>query len=129
MTVKVYSDSFEGHVLDPNRWTQRQINPKRLDFSKGSTEGKQSVAITTRTGDCEAPCPACCPIQRAEIRQAGPLRPLATEEFWQSFSFRVADKIPDNGSNRTVIGQWKAPNDDSPFLAQRYDNGVFHITI
>jgi len=27
------------------------------------------------------------------------------------------------------LGQWKAPGDSSPFLAQRFDNGVFHVTV
>jgi hypothetical protein len=28
-----------------------------------------------------------------------------------------------------VIAQWKEPDGDSPFLAQRYDNGVLHVTV
>jgi hypothetical protein len=28
-----------------------------------------------------------------------------------------------------VLGQWKQTNGESPYLAQRFDNGVFHITV
>ncbi|MEN0041033.1 MAG: heparin lyase I family protein, partial [Pseudomonadota bacterium] len=33
------------------------------------------------------------------------------------------------GSTRWVIGQWKEESKASPFVAQRFDNGVFHITV
>lgn len=124
----VYQDSFSTGKLDPKRWTQTQVKKHQLEFIPGAPPAKTSaVAITLRDGDtglsCDQPC------QRAEIRQHGELRPEHEDEFWQSFSFRTRGDYPTTGSVRTVIGQWKAPGDNSPFLAQRYDDGVFHITV
>jgi len=55
--------------------------------------------------------------------------PYDGRDVWFAFSFRVEGDIPQVGSSRTVIGQWKAPGDVSPYVAQRFDNGVFHITV
>ncbi|WP_068081728.1 heparin lyase I family protein [Polycladidibacter stylochi] len=50
-------------------------------------------------------------------------------EVWYSFSFTIKGKGKPAGSTRWVIGQWKEQSGGSPFLAQRFDNGVFHITV
>jgi hypothetical protein len=67
--------------------------------------------------------------QRAELRVAKAALPTYGDEVWYAFSFRIDANVPSSGSARTVIGQWKAPGDDSPFVAQRFDNGVFHVTV
>ena len=36
---------------------------------------------------------------------------------------------PQGDDTRLVIGQWKAPIDDSPFIAQRFTGGYFHVTL
>lgn len=74
-----------------------------------------SVAVTT---------PA-----NAQSRACSAISADYDEEIWCGFSFKVSGDIQPVGSNRTVIGQCKGPEDDSPILAQRFDNGVFHITI
>ena len=65
---------------------------------------------------------------------------------WYAITFRLAgaggDVIPDCGSARWINAQWKydtskaasAAREDeflngSPFLAQRFDNGVLHVTV
>lgn len=68
-------------------------------------------------------------IHKHELRIANHRRCTFGDETWYSFSFRIDGDYPYNGSTRWVIGQWKEETDRSPFLAQRYDNGVFHITI
>ncbi len=68
-------------------------------------------------------------IHKHELRIANHRRCNFGDETWYSFSFRIDGEYPRNGSTRWVIGQWKEETDGSPFLAQRYDNGVFHITI
>ena len=127
MTVKNVADSFETGVLDSSIWKKRQIKPHQIAFSNAAAHGKKSIVITTVATDggegCDTPC------QRAELRLHGNLRPDYGEEVWYSFWFKVSGDIQPIGSNRTVIGQWKAPRDNSPFLAQRFDNGVFHITV
>jgi hypothetical protein len=69
------------------------------------------------------------PIHRNEIRVADPLQRLFGEEHIYTFSFRLEGDIPSCGSTRWVIGQWKQTNRYIPFLAQRFDNGVFHVTV
>ncbi|WP_172795190.1 heparin lyase I family protein [Polycladidibacter hongkongensis] len=51
------------------------------------------------------------------------------EEVYYAFSFRIHSNTRPAGSTRWVIGQWKEQSGGSPFLAQRFDNGVFHITV
>lgn len=127
MVVKKVADSFENGVINRLIWKNKQIEPHQIDFSSDAADGDKSIVITTVAGDSgvcyEQPC------QRAELRLHGNLRPEYGEEVWYSFAFKVTGDIRPIGSNRTVIGQWKAPGDDSPFLAQRFDNGVFHVTI
>jgi len=77
-------------------------------------------------------------IQRNELRFAPRnLYPELGEDVWYSLTFRMhgygGDRIPACGSARWVIGQWKyqhmRPGQGSPFLAQRFDNGVLYLTV
>jgi hypothetical protein len=85
------------------------------------------------------------------IHQRNELRPhndvggcnAADAGHWYTMKFRVEedkkDKIPVCGSIRWVLAQWKyaimrkdtkdLKVNGSPFLAQRFDNGVLHITV
>jgi len=77
-------------------------------------------------------------IQRNELRFAPrDLYPALADDIWYSLTFRMqgygGDSIPSCGSARWVIGQWKyrhmLPGKGSPFLAQRFDNGVLYLTV
>jgi len=68
-------------------------------------------------------------IQRNEVRLRKEYRHPIDEEYWYGLSFRLDGDIPTSGSTRWVIGQWKQTDGSSPILAQRFDNGVFHITV
>jgi len=78
-------------------------------------------------------------VQRNELRFApADLYPIVGQDTWYSLTFRLkgygGDTIPACGSARWVIGQWKYQHmmpgfKGSPFLAQRFDNGVLHLTI
>ncbi len=68
-------------------------------------------------------------IQRNELRLQSRYRHPIDQEYWYGLSFRLDGDIPMTGSTRWVIGQWKQTNGPSPILAQRFDNGVFHITV
>jgi hypothetical protein len=92
--------------------------------------------------------PACV---RAEIRDGEPiaqrnelrfaqraLYPPVETETWYFITFKLqgydGDDIPECGSARWVVGQWKyermaVGSGGSPFLAQRFDNGVLHLTM
>ncbi len=128
MTFPTYIDDFEEPLLDLNKWHSRQVpdDTRQISFSNDAPSGNQSISVHVTDGDGGVSCNNC---QRAEIRTKGSLRPPHEDEFWHAFSFKVSGDIPNTGSIRTVLGQWKAPGDESPFLAQRFDNGVFHITI
>ncbi|WP_299809469.1 heparin lyase I family protein [uncultured Roseibium sp.] len=60
-----------------------------------------------------------------------------TDPHWYTLRFRTRGAPPPCGSSRWVMAQWKYqaasgwPHEFSqnPFLAQRFDNGVFHITV
>lgn len=128
MVVEYVEDSFEDGRVDETKWKDKQIKPHQIAFSSGAAHGQKAIVITTVAADGGISC-GDNPCQRAELRLQGNLRPNYGEEVWYGFSFKVSGDIQPVGSNRTVIGQWKGPEDDSPFLAQRFDNGVFHITI
>ena len=68
-------------------------------------------------------------IQRNELRLQNKYHHPIDENYWYGLSFRLDGDIPATGSTRWVIGQWKQTNGSSPILAQRFDNGVFHITV
>ncbi len=77
-------------------------------------------------------------IQRNELRFRNKQihsHPLG-DAHWYGLAFKMEGTIPTCGSVRWILAQWKY-NDpqwprefsQSPFLAQRFDNGVFHITV
>lgn len=74
--------------------------------------------------------PAGIRLQKNELRLWKEEWVPAAAGTWFSLRFRIDGEIDRCGSMRWVGGQFKAHGlDDSPFIAQRFDNGVFHITI
>ncbi|CAN7262723.1 heparin lyase I family protein [Rhizobium sp. LjRoot254] len=120
-------DDFDKGSLDPTKWTKKQITDAQISFVPDSRCGLSAIEITAREGDGGQQCGNAC--ERAELRTAKSSWPSFGQEVWYRFSFRIDGDIPTIGSARTVIGQWKGPGDGSPMLAQRFDNGVFHITV
>ena len=119
-------DGFEGADIDEAIWSLVQARPSRLWIDRGQARGGRSaLALRVEAGDRD--CGGRC--QRNEIRIANHLRLRFGAEAWYRFSFKIVGEISEHGSFRWVIGQWKQETDGSPFLAQRYDNGVFHITV
>lgn len=79
-------------------------------------------------------------IQRQELRvRFGKQRPHASDQpMWYSMRFRMPASIEDTcNSVRWVTAQWKHKNSaladrsvpQSPMLAQRFDDGVLHVTV
>jgi hypothetical protein len=69
-------------------------------------------------------------VQKNELRLWKEDWAKANVGYWYSFQFKIQGEIDKCGSMRWVGGQFKAAGmDDSPFIAQRFDNGVFHVTI
>jgi hypothetical protein len=120
------ADPFEGPKLDTEKWSTIQLLPGRSRFEPiDETNGPRALALVIGPEDrgCGEDC------QRNEIRESSNYRSVFGEECWYAFRFRIEGDIPAVGSHRWVIGQWKQQNGLSPFLAQRLDNGVFHITV
>jgi len=119
-------DDFEPPELDRSKWATFQARPDSYRIDRTIVaQGEGALAITVEPHDigCEGAC------QRNEIRIANELRVPFGTDTWYAFSFRIEGDVPRFGSRRWVIGQWKEDTDRSPFVAQRYDNGVFHITV
>jgi len=120
------ADDFEQPQIDEAKWWLGQIRPNRfwIDSSIARSGGSAlAIGVEEEDRDCGRRC------QRNEIRIANGLRLRFGEEAWYRFSFRIGGEIWEQNSTRWIIGQWKQETGGSPFLAQRYDNGVFHITV
>ncbi|MBB4113251.1 hypothetical protein FHT80_002573 [Rhizobium sp. BK226] len=120
-------DHFDGSKLDVSKWTTQQVLSHQIEFTKPGRCGSAAIDIVTKEGDDGLECEDDC--QRAELRTVKKSWPTFGDEVWYSFSFRITGDVPSKGSARSVIGQWKGPGDGSPMIAQRFDNGVFHITV
>lgn len=124
-TPATVADDFELPSLDTSLWNPKQMRPDRVRIDRDVVRsGKGALAISVKAADvdCEGRC------QRNEIRIANHLRLKFGQAAWYGFSFQLRGTIPGAGTPRWVIGQWKEETDGSPFLAQRYTGGVFHIT-
>ncbi len=126
------ADGMEKGPVSRN-WNLKKMNPRarfRIQTQK-YREGAHSLSISLFQDDRphnhnkqnEKK------IHKHELRIANHHRCKFGHEVWYSFSFHIDGQYPKTGSTRWVVGQWKEENDASPFLAQRFDNGVFHITI
>ena len=119
------ADDFEQPSLNLKLWTPLQIRPDRYRIDRAfSRTGHRrlSISVTAPDLDCGGTC------QRNEIRIANHLRLPFGHGAWYGFSFQLRGNIVPGTLRRWVIGQWKEETDGSPFLAQRYSGGVFHIT-
>ncbi|MBY5363549.1 hypothetical protein HFO97_27085 [Rhizobium leguminosarum] len=120
-------DHFDGSKVDASKWTTQQVLSRQIEFTKPGRCGSAAIDIVTTDGDKGLECEDDC--QRAELRTTKKIWPSYGDEVWFSFSFKITGDVPSAGSARSVIGQWKGPGDSSPMIAQRFDNGVFHITV
>ncbi|WP_373414843.1 heparin lyase I family protein [Ensifer aridi] len=121
-------DTFDGKALDQAKWTTQQIATSQVSFPEPGRCGPAAIAASVRESDGGTACgDEDC--QRAEIRTIKTSWPKFGEEVWYSFSFKAEGQVSPTGSHRLVIGQWKGPGDDSPMIAQRFDDGVFYITV
>lgn len=119
-------DNFNKRALELKTWSVGQIQPSQFGFEQPGRCGGAALRITMKPSDAGSGCEAC---QRAEVQLAQQHQPPYGEEVWYAFSFRTAGDVPRYDTGGTIITQFKAPGDTSPFLAQRLDNGVFQITV
>lgn len=124
--AQILQDNFDAGTLDETKWIVKQVRDDQITFPAAGRCGA-GIEITVRESDGGKQCDTDC--QRAELRTIPGSWPTFGDEVWYKFSFRVSGDIAEIGSRRFVIGQWKGPGDGSPMLAQRFDNGIFHITV
>lgn len=123
--IKV-ADGFEAAPLDKTKWVLVRMADRRYWIDRQVVrEGKGSLAIRVQGGDLEPSCEC----QLGEVREAVGNRLRFGTDAWYAFSFRIDGKGSLTGDQRWQIGGWKQEVDGSPFVAQRFDNGVFHITV
>lgn len=120
------SDDFEDSKIDHNLWSLVHMPDKRHWIDKNfRRNGKSSLAIRVKGYDMDKRCNC----QVSEIREANKLRLKFGTDVWYAFSFRISGRGGDTVHNRWQLGGWKQETDGSPFVSQRNDNGVFHITL
>jgi Polysaccharide lyase len=119
-------ENFEKGDLNPHLWSQARLPLQRAWIYDGDArEGANSLAIRVKGSDLDKSCNC----QRIEVREAPQQRLPFGSDSWYAFSFRVEGQPPLTGSQRWVIAAWKQEAEGGPFLAQRFDEGVFHITL
>ena len=122
----VIIDDFDEYP-SPENWDIHRMNkPENFQIESDVVrDGGHALAITV-FGDDELDSEGNLKNELWEARQK---RCDFGDEVWYSFSFKIDGTVWPAGSTRWVIGQWKEDSGGSPFLAQRFDNGVFHITV
>jgi hypothetical protein len=120
------AEDFEAEPLDESVWSLYRMGDRRHWIDRRIVrDGGGALAIRIRGSDFDPVCQC----QISEIREAPGRRLTFGEEAWYAFSFRIDGRSPVTGDQRWQIGGWKQESDGSPFLAQRFDNGVFHVTL
>ena len=119
-------DDFEADHLNLNNWSLVHMPERRhwIDTNL-KRSGKAALAIRVKGYDIDKRCNC----QVSEIREANNIRLKFGEEAWYAYSFRISGRGGDTVHTRWQLGGWKQETDGSPFVSQRFDNGVFHITI
>jgi hypothetical protein len=121
-----FVEEFDAGPLDERLWSLYRMGERHhwID-TRVVRDGAGALAIRIRGSDFDAECQC----QISEIREAPDQRLLFGQEAWYAFSFRIDGRSPVTGDQRWQIGGWKQESDGSPFLAQRFDNGIFHVTL
>ncbi len=119
-------DDFDEYPSAGNWDIHRMNKPENFRIESDVVrDGGHALAITV-FGDDELDAEGNL---KNELWEAHQNRCDFGDEVWYSFSFKIDGTVWPAGSTRWVIGQWKEDSGGSPFLAQRFDNGVFHITV
>ncbi|MFE0753033.1 heparin lyase I family protein [Inquilinus sp. NPDC058860] len=143
------NDGFESGRIDPDIWAPCPRAENRFFIEESLVRSGRyaagmallpdatmppaipSVEVQRRRSGCLDTVPGAVfepeDDQRAELWLQSTEPPGA--ESWFGFSFRIDGPAATADGNRLVIGQWKQSGSRSPFLAQRFKNGAFHLTI
>ncbi len=119
-------EEFEAEPLDETVWSLYRMGERHHWIDRRVVRdglGALAIRVTGRDFD------SVCQCQISEIREALEQRLNFGDDAWYAFSFRIDGRGPRTGDQRWQIGGWKQETDGSPFLAQRFDNEVFHVTL
>lgn len=129
----------EVEPLPPASATRSVAPQVTLDVEDETDFGPSLIQPSLRAAQDALECPQGDPsIQRNELRLRKNRLDLVhaqTDPHWYSITFRADGYIPSCGSARWIIAQWKQERGErgdegpSPFLAERFDNGVLHVTV
>lgn len=120
------SDDFEAATINLKNWSLVHMPGKRHWIDKRlKRAGKSALAIRVKGNDLDKRCNC----QVSEIREANNVRLQFGKDAWYAYSFKISGRGGDANKSRWQIAGWKQETDGSPFISQRYDNGVFHITL
>jgi len=118
-------DDFEAPQLSA-LWNDKFAPSGRLSLRAGdAAEGRQFLVLSVRPGDHDANCEC----QRTEIRESDVVQPEFESDLWYRFSLKLDNISGGNATTRWMLGGWKQEADGSPFLAMRFEGGVFYITL
>jgi len=121
-----HADGFEKGPIDTTFWSLYHMSPRRHWIEHRVVHrGKGALAIRIKGSDYDKTCKC----QISEIREDSKARLPFGTDVWYGFSFRIEGLGGMTGSTRWQIAGWKQDADGSPFLAQRFDDGIFHITL
>ena len=121
-----HKDGFEKGPIDTSYWSLYHMGERRHWIEhRVVRRGKGALAIRIKGSDYDGTCRC----QISEIREALDARVPFGTDVWYGFSFRVEGFGGMTGSTRWQITGWKQEADGSPFVAQRFDEGIFHITL
>ncbi|MGK9232174.1 polysaccharide lyase [Inquilinus limosus] len=143
------TDGFESGRIDPQIWAPCPRAENRFFIEEtvvrsgryaagmallpdGSVPpAMPSIEVQRRRSGCRDTMPGA--VFNPEDDQRAELWLQSTEpagaDRWFGFSFRIDGPAATADGNRLVIGQWKQNGSRSPFLAQRFKNGAFHLTV
>ena len=130
------TDGFEGNDFAPEGGLYYK---KNYEQSAGTFEfqdkvvhtGKRALRLSVKPL-CLASEPLCS--ERAEVWERAKLRVPYEKGIWYGFAVKFEEPLPQD-DHRYLIAQWKreisagTEGDFSPFLAFRYNEGKFFITV
>ncbi|WP_371744811.1 polysaccharide lyase [Nordella sp. HKS 07] len=129
-------DGFEGQDFAPAGGLYYK---KNFEQSAGSVEFQNKVVHSGKGAlrlSVKPHCPASKPLcsERAEVWERSKLRVPYDQGAWFGFAVKFEEPVPQD-DHRYLIAQWKreidagADGDFSPFLAFRFNEGKFFITV
>lgn len=118
-------DDFEDKQLS-TIWSQSRLLRDQVWMDKKVVrKGRQSLAIKIDARNFDPKCEC----QRNELRESDAVQLIFGSDIWYRFSIKIEKDTQEIPESRWLLAAWKQDGDGSPFLALRYDRGIFYITM